>query len=147
MPFYSGSNGELLVDGQKAARVASWSVSSSLGLLDTTSLADTDKSSAPGIRTTTGSASLYYYADDGGNSASRLLNKLIKARVSGNEPNRAAEAESVLLRLKISDGTSDGKYIEGSAWLTSVEMTMAVGQVLSANCAFEFNGAPSTVNL
>lgn len=147
MPFYSGSNGELLIDGQKAARVSSWSVSSSLGLLDTTSLADTDKSSTPGIRTTTGSLSLFYYADSEGNSASTILNKLIKARISGDEPNRAAEAEQMLVRLKVNNGTLDGKYIEGNCWLTSVEMSMAVGQVLSANCAIEFNGAPTGVNV
>lgn len=147
MPFYSGSNGELLIDGQKAARVASWSVSSSLGLLDTTCLADTDKSSTPGIRSTTGAISIFYYADADGNSASEILNKLIKARVSGDEPNRAAEAEQMLVRLKVNNGTTEGKYIEGICWLTSVEMSMAVGQVLSANCAIEFTGAPTAVNL
>ena len=147
MAFYSGQNGQLLMDGTQAARVASWQFSTSLSLLDTTSLADTDRSTAAGIRSTTGSVSLYYYADDASNanSAATLLRKLIKARTSGAEPNRADEAEQVTLRLKVSDGTTGGKYIQGTAWLTSVEMTMAVGQVLSANCAFEFSGAPQEV--
>ena len=147
--FYSGSSGELLIDGKKAARVAGWSFSTSLALLDTTSLADTDRSTAPGIRSTTGSCSLFYYTDDPnagtGNDASLLLNKLIKARVSGAEPNTAAQAESVTLRLKVNDGTTIGKYIEGNAWLTSVAMSMAVGAVLSAECSFEFTGALSGV--
>ena len=147
MSFYSGQNGQLLIDGLRAARVASWQFSSSLSLLDTTSLADTDRSSTPGIRSTTGSVSLFYYGDDDttANSASTLLRKLIKARVSGVEPNRANESEQVTLRLVVSDGTAAGKYIQGRAWLTSAEMTMAVGQVLSANCAFEFSGAPEGV--
>ena len=147
MAFYSGSQGQLLIDGRVAARVANWQFSTSLALLDTTSLAETDRSSTPGVRSTTGSATLFYYADeaDGTNSASTLLRKLIKARVSGTEPNRAAEAEAVTLRLRVNDGSTDGKFVQGSAWLTSVDMAMAVGQVLSANCAFEFNGAPEEV--
>ena len=122
-------------------------MSSSLGLLDTTCLSDTDKSSIAGIRTTTGAISIFYYADADGNSASKILNKLIKARISGDEPNRADEAEQMLVRLKVNNGTTEGKYIEGTCWLTSAEMSMAVGQVLSANCAIEFSGAPTAVNL
>jgi hypothetical protein len=143
--FYSGSAGELLIDGKKAGRVANWSFSSSMALLDTTSLADTDRSSTPGIRSTTGSCSLFYYAEEvsgeRSNDASLLLNKLIKERVSGLQPNRAAESDQVQLRLRVNDGTANGKYIEGNAWLTSVAMSMAVGAVLSAECSFEFTGA------
>jgi hypothetical protein len=147
--FYSGSAGELLIDGKKAGRVSNWSFSASLALLDTTSLADTDRSSTPGIRSTTGSCALFYYAEEVGgkstNDASLLLNKLIKERISGLQPNSAAESDQVTLRLRVNDGTTDGKYIEGNAWLTSVVMSMAVGAVLSAECSFEFTGALSGV--
>lgn len=147
MAFYSGSSGELWIDGVKAARVTNWSLTSNLSLLDTTSLGDTDRIQTPGVRSTTGSCSLFYYADATGNSASLLINKLIKARTVGAAPGVAAEAEAVELRLRIDDGTTLGKYINVTAYLTSVQMTMAVGAVLSAEVSFDAIGAPSEVVL
>ena len=149
MAFYSGSNGELIIDGKKAARVANWSFNSNLALLDTTSLADTDRTVIPGVRSTTGSCTLFYYADDGSNenSASVLINKLIKVRNSAATPGQAAESQSVTLKLRVDDGSTTGRYLTGVAYLTSVQMAMAVGEVLSATCSFEFNGAPTEVLL
>ena len=147
MPFYSGTDGRLLIDGKEAARVRSWSYSASQSTLDTTSLADTDRTVTEGIRSHSGSCALWYYADPGGNNASTLLQKLIKARTVGNEAGIAPESERVTLRLKIHDQSTEGKYIEGEAIITSAAMAMSVGEVLSAEIAFEFNGAPTAVNI
>ena len=137
--FYSGTNGQLFIDGAAAAKVASWSMNSSLGLLDTTTLGDTDSTSTPGLRTNTGSCTLYYYAPIGGtNSASTLINKLLKSGTAGVAPE--AELVTLSLRFDIGGGRATRK-LEGPAYLTSVEMTCAVGEVLSANCAFQINGA------
>ena len=90
MAFYSGSQGQLLIDGVAAARVQGWSVSTSLGLLDTTSLEDTDRTSTPGVRSTTGSCTLFYYAPDPGeqgrNDASALINKLNQEQPGRSTP-------------------------------------------------------------
>jgi hypothetical protein len=147
MPFYSGTDGRLLIDGTEAARVRSWSYSASQSTLDTTSLADTDRTVTEGIRSHSGSCALWYYADPDGNDASTLLQKLIKARTVGNEAGIAPESERVTLRLKIHDQSLEGKYIEGEAIITSAAMSMSVGEVLSAEIAFEFNGAPTAVNI
>ena len=151
MAYYSGRDGELLIDGVKAGRVRNWSVSASVSTLDTTTLEDTDRTVIYGVRSMTGNCSLFYYTDNpttkAGNDASVLLNKIIKARTTSTEPGKAADPETVTLRLLISDGTTSGKYIEGSALLTSVTMSMAVGEVLAAEVAFEFNGAPTGVNI
>lgn len=147
MPFYSGTDGRLLIDGQEAARVRSWSYSATQSTLDATSLADTDRVVTEGIRSHSGSCALWYYASGSGNDASGLLQKLIKARTVGNEPGIAPETERVTLRLKIQDQTLEGKYIEGEAIITSAAMAMSVGEVLSAEVAFEFNGAPTAVNI
>ena len=40
--FYSGTQGQMFIDGVKAAKVRSWTMNSSLSLLDTTTLGDTD---------------------------------------------------------------------------------------------------------
>lgn len=150
MAFYTGSSGDLLIDGQKAGKIRSWSVSASATTLDTTTLSDTDRTAIYGIRSATGSCSLFYYTTDpttkADNSASVLLNKIIKAR-AGADPGQAADAEKVMLRLRVNDGTTNGKYIEGEALLTSASMTMAVGEVLAADVSFEFNGAPTGVNI
>jgi len=151
MAYYSGRDGELLIDGVKAGKVRSWSVSASASTLDTTTLEDTDRTVIYGVRSMTGNCSLFYYADNAttkaGNDASILLNKIIKARTTSTEPGTAADPETVTLRLRISDGTTSGKYIEGSVLITSVSMSMAVGEVLAAEVAFEFNGAPTGVNI
>jgi len=149
--FFSGSQGQLLIDGVAAARVSGWSMSSSLGLLDTTSLEDTDRTTAPGVRSTTGSCTLFYYAPNPGetsrNDASVLINKLVKSKLASQQPGQASESESVTLRLRVKDGSTTGKFIEVNAYLTSVELRMAVGEVLSASVAWEANGAPVEVNL
>jgi hypothetical protein len=143
MAFYSGSQGELWIDGVRAAKVANWSVSASLATLDTTSLADTDRTTVPGVRSTTGSCTLFYYADaNGKNDASTLIRKVVKARGSSAEPGQAAESEPAILKLKINDSTLNGKYLTLQTWLTSVQMQMAVGEVLSAQVSFEATGAP-----
>ena len=62
--------------------------------------------------------------DPSTNSASTLINKLVKAATDG----QGAEAQEVTLRLKVEDGTPLGKYIEGKCLLTSASMQMAVGE-------------------
>jgi len=150
MTFYSGSSGSLLIDGKKAARVRGWQISTSIGMLDTTSLADTDRTVTPGIRNTSGTCEVFYYTTNPqikeSNSASELLNVIIKQR-SGAEPGQAAETTPVTFRLQINDGTTDGKYLEVEAYLTAAQMSMAVGEVLAAQISFDVNGAPVLVNI
>ena len=141
MSFYSGKDGRLLIDGTAAAKVRNWSYQASMQTLETTTLGDLDRTITNGIRSHSGACSLFYYASaaiPSTNSASTLINKLVKAATDG----QGAEAQEVTLRLKVEDGTPNGKYIEGQCLLTSASMQMAVGEVLSAEIAFEFIGAP-----
>jgi hypothetical protein len=148
--YFSGSHGQLFIDDVAAARVSNWSLSSNLGLLDTTSLEDTDRTTTPGVRSTTGSCTLFYYAPEPGevtrNDASVLINKLVKSRLPG-ERGQADEAERVKLRLVVKDGSPTGKFMQVVAYLTSVQMQMAVGEVLQAQVAWEAIGAPTQVDL
>ena len=141
MSFYSGKDGRLLIDGVTAAKVRNWSYQAAMQTLVTTTLGDRDQTMTNGIRTHSGNCSLFYYASPSipsTNSASTLINKLIKAAADG----QGAESESVTIRLKVEDGTPNGKYIEGECLLTTASMQMAVGEVLAAEVAFEFIGAP-----
>ena len=140
--FYTGTQGQMFIDGKKAAKVRSWSFNTSLGVLDTTTLGDTDATSTPGIRTNTGSCQLFYYSDatPDGNSASLLINKLLKKGTDGV----ADETEIVEFKLATDDGK---KYLTGHAYITSAAMSCAVGDVLTADVAFQVNGAWKEVQI
>jgi len=102
MAFYTGTDGRLFIEGENAAKVINWSFTSSLQVLETTTLSDRDRTAVPGIRSSSGSCSLFYYDTDptntSTNSASRLLNKIIKA---GGSDAQGAEAEKVRLELDV----------------------------------------------
>lgn len=149
MAFYSGKDGELWIDGVKAARVRGWSFSSSVATLDTTSLEQTDRTVISGIRSSNGNCSLFYYQAEpgGGGDCSKLLEKVIQASTTSTDTGIAAAPRNVRMRLKVDDGSTNGRYIEGDCVITSATLTMAVGEVLAAEVAFEFNGAPTSVVL
>lgn len=146
MAYYSGQQGELYIDGVKAAKVQSWSFSSSQEVLQTSSLGDTDKTSIVGMRSLSGQCRLFYYQDSpgSGGDVTKLLNKCMKAG-SGEGNGIAADSTSAKLKLRVADGSSGGRYIEFFCWLTSISMSMAIGEVFSADVSFEANGAPTGV--
>ena len=97
--------------------------------------------------TTTGSCSYNYYDDGTKKDARDKIKMLIKQRSSGAVPGVAAETEQTTLKLKINDGSTNGRYITVNCLLTSAAMTMAVGEVLSAEVSFQVIGAPVAVEL
>ena len=145
--YFSGQHGRLYINGVKAASVTNWSINSSMSPLGTTTLEETDQTFINGLRSTTGSCSLYYYQDGNNNSARDIVEKLMKERNVGSVPGVAAAAENVTLKLYVNDGTSAGKSVTVDALITSAAMQMAVGEVLSAQVAFQVNGAPTSVDL
>jgi len=150
MTYYSGQNGRMLIDTNPAAKVTNWSIDSSQTPLNCTTLEDTDSTYINGLRNTTGSCRLFYYDDTTGttrtNSAKTLIDSLIKARTTGTDAGKAAAPDSVTLKLQVVDGSTT-REIEVEALITSASMAMSVGEVLSADIAFQVNGAPKTVTL
>lgn len=145
--YYSGNSGKLYLDGNELARVANWSFTSSLNLLNTTALSDTDANSIPGIRSNNGACRIYFYRDaDGSNDCSTLIKSLVKKSDGSANTNSAALPDKVGLKLFVDTG-GDGNYIEGNAYLQSVSMTMAVGEVLAADVQFQMTGALTGLSL
>ena len=144
--YASGKDGQLFIDGTQAAKVQSWSFSSSQAVLETTSLEDTDRTLIAGVRSYSGSARLYYYQDSAGagGDVTTLINKCIKAG-SGAGDGTAAESTAVTFQLKIADGSANGRTISFSAFITSFNMNVAIGEVIEADVSFEANGAPTEV--
>ena len=147
--FYSGKEGELLMNGNKVAKVRSWSFTFNQAVLETVSLEDTDRTIIHGTRSYTGSASVYYYQDVAGGGAgqlSSLISDIIKVQsASGDGAN--AESSSMTFKLKIKDGSTAGRFVEFQAIPTSFSITSAVGEVTAADISFEVNGAPTGLAL
>ena len=143
--FYSGKEGELLIDGSKVAKVRSFSFSFNQAVLETVSLEDTDRTIIRGTRSYTGSASVYYYQDVAGGGAGQLttlINNIIKTGSSAGD-GANAESTAMTFKLKIKDGSTAGRFIEFQAIPTSFNITSAVGEVTAADISFEVNGAPT----
>lgn len=143
MAFYSGSSGYLMYEGTKAAKVQNWRFSSSLAVLDATTLGDRDRTSVAGIRQLTGSCRLFYYDYKSGstakNDASALINKAIKT---------AGEASEVVqFALGFVDENGQDKTITFDAFITAASMSLAVGEVLAADITFQATGAIEELSL
>ena len=143
--FYSGKEGELLMNGNKVAKVRSWSFTFNQAVLETVSLEDTDRTIIHGTRSYTGSASVYYYQDVAGGGAgqlSTLIGDTMKV-VSASGDGANAESSSMTFKLRIKDGSTAGRFIEFQAIPTSFSITSSVGEVTAADISFEVNGAPT----
>ena len=142
--FYSGKEGELLIDGTKVAKVRSFSFSFNQAVLETVSLEDTDRTIIHGTRSYTGSASVYYYQDVAGGGAGQLSTLISNIIKTGSSAGDGANAESTAMtfKLRIKDGSTAGRFIEFQAIPTSFGITSTVGEVTAADISFEVNGAP-----
>ena len=157
--YFSGQNGKLEIsDAVGAAYYAvgslkNWSYTTQQQTLDTTCLADKDKTLINGVRSTTGQASLLYYEEtNGGDSNVKLLgDRLVKTGQATGPDNSAygtvaAEPERVLIKLSLPGGNSgtDKRTVGMWAYVTSFAMTCSVGEVVSADISWEAIGAPFT---
>ena len=135
MTYYSGKDGSLsLVTNNVAtaiAKVSNWSISATVDTLETTVLSESDRSYVPGLRTISGSATVFYYDS----APVSLLERVVKT---------AAVSESDILVIRLGWGT---KLIQGSCIITSAELSCAVGEVMQASIQFQFTGAPTSVTL
>ena len=148
--FYSGKEGELLIDGTKVAKVRSWSFNMNQAVLETVSLEDTDRTIIHGTRSYTGSASVYYYQETAGGGAgqlSTLINNIIKTGSTSGGDGTADEATAVFFTLRIKDGSTLGRILTFQGIPTSFAITNAVGEVTAADISFEANGAPTDLAL
>ena len=145
--FYSGQDGRLIVDDSTVAKVRSWSFTANQAVLETSSLEDTDRTLIPGIRSVTGSCSLYYYQETAGGTTDTgtLLSNLITANSGSGGEQGGGTKSTVKFELKVLDGNND-RSITFYAYITSLSMTNSVGEVLSADVSFEVNGAVTGLN-
>lgn len=147
--FYSGQDGKLIVNDVTIAKVRSWSFTANQAVLETSSLADTDRTLIPGMRSVTGSCSIYYYRVQGDSSdlttdVGDLLTNVLTANTGSGGEQGGGTKSTVKFQLQIADGGATAgttTSIDFHAYITSLSMTSSVGEVMSADVSFEVNGA------
>ena len=149
MTYFTGTNGSLEIDGQRAARVVNWQLSANTALIPVTSLGDTDNVLTAGITTTTGTCQLFYYEALSGeaerNDASYLLSTILQTCINPDDPGKANERSTVTFKLIIKDGTTEGKRVSVNAYIQSATIGSTVGAISSAQITFQSIGAPTEV--
>lgn len=116
--------------GGAVARVRNWSVQSNLETLETTNLGDDARAYEPGLKTATGSATVYYHDDN------TSLQTLIDNCITTGTPT------SALLDLRWGS-----KRLAFNAYVTSASITCSTGEVMSAEVSFTMTGDYTTVTL
>lgn len=158
MSFFTGSDGQLFFAQQDAipnadgvlpgevliAKVRNWSFSSSTATLDVTALGDTDRTFREGIRSASGNCSIFYYTrTDSTGTVQQLIEQQLGDR---DDPNVGTNSEDepgkFSLKLLWGRGTLNPYYIICRVAITSMSITMAVGEMMSADISFDVNGAP-----
>ena len=147
--FYSGQDGKLIVNDVTIAKVRSWSFTANQAVLETSSLADTDRTLIAGMRSVTGSCSIYYYRVQGDSSdlttdVGDLLTNVLTANTGSGGEQGGGKKSTVKFQLQIADGgasTGTNANLIFHAYITSLSMTSSVGEVMSADVSFEVNGA------
>lgn len=123
MAVFSGTNGKLRWNNVITTRVSNWSLDTSSDLLETTDLGDNAKTFISGLKSATGSCSIFYHDDD--NTLKLMINKLIANQV----------AQMGRLDLRWSD-----KAVTFDAFLNNVSISCSAGEVMTAEVSFTMNG-------
>ena len=131
MSYLTGRDGSITYAGVKLAKVASWSLSSQVEALEVTSLADAARDYTPGLKSASGSCSIWYYGDN----AKALLSKVVRTDAPSNTD---------IVEMTLGFGVDSATF---KALITSVELGMAVGSVMQASLNFNACGDMTAVVL
>jgi hypothetical protein len=137
---FTGKDGRLLILGVEQAKVTNWTITGNVEMLETTTLADVERTFVPGVQEFNGNATLLYYTDDSGrNDAATILRTVLKTGgVSDND--------YVGMRLRFKEGNID-RDIQIFCYITSVTVGASVGEVSSAQISFQVTGPLRSVTL
>jgi len=121
--YYSGQDGSLFLQGQQVAKVGTWSIDATTDALETTTLSEVARTYTTGLKSATGSCTVYYYDD----APVNLLNQL--------DQNNPGISPTCRLKLQF-----DTKYFEFDAVLTSANVVCNVGEIMRAEISFQMSG-------
>ena len=156
--YFSGQHGEIYIKAAgsgtntKVGSLKSWSLNQTMEILETTSLGATDRTITNGVRSFSGSASMFYYQENSSN-VKLMTQQVFTGRYSsdsnyGNADfGENAPPELSLLKLRIHAGTNQNYDLNVYCYITSFNITCSTGEVVSAEINFEGHGAPVSSNL
>ncbi len=140
MAFFTGQSGAVFYGAtagstttQKVAKVRDWSMDGVVDLGETTSLGDFARTNTPTLKSATGSATIYYYTLEAGETgqftAQTLLGKVIKTGA-------ISDADRVTLELRV----DTGRVIRFNAFINNAQVGSTTGEVTNATIQFTMDG-------
>ena len=137
---FTGIDGALYADGNKVARVSSWTFAATAAPLDTTTLGDFATTAIYGIQSFTGSCTLYYYEKDGGGiEGSALMSDVMRTTQTPTEP-----THELILRYQNGASTHEVKF---KCLLNSVTIAASAGEIVTAEVSFQVTGPLQTATI
>jgi len=130
MAIFSGQDGVLVFNGQTQVRVRNWSVTSNVDTLETTDLGDDAREYRAGLKTATATATIMYHDDN------TTLRSILSTAIRTTTPT------SHRLELRW-----DNKDLDFNAFITSVNITCSVGEVMTADLSFQMTGDYQSIDL
>lgn len=124
MAIFSGQDGVLVFNGQTQVRVRNWAVTNNVDTLETTDLGDDARSYKAGLKTATATATIMYHDDNA------TLRNILNTAISRTD---APSAHRLELRW-------DDKDLDFNAFITSVNITCSVGEIMTADVSFQMTG-------
>jgi hypothetical protein len=133
MGFFSGRHGSLRLLGKPVAKVRNWNLTLTQELLDTTKVDDYAPTFVPGVRSGSGSTTVFYYRPDAVGHDITPFTELIKALVT---PGMPTPTDRVQLDLRT--GEKEGFTV--NAYITSARLGSASGELASVDIDFTVDG-------
>lgn len=125
----TGADGQLKYQGAAVGKVRDWSVTVSKDALEDTCIGDYDRTYVPGLRGTTGSATVLYDPENA--VAAGFINSIF-----GNSADDTVDF--VFNR-------HDNQSFSCKGFVTNVSTSVAVGTVQAVSVTFQVSGKPSGV--
>ena len=123
MAVFTGQDGVLVFNAQTQVRVRNWSFTSNVDTLETTDLGDGARSYRAGLKTATATCTIMYHNDNA------ALQSILATAVNTTTPTSH--------RLELRWGDKD---LDFNAFITSVNVTCSVGEVMTADLSFQMTG-------
>ena len=123
MAVYSGKDGKLEWTKQSVSRVKNWSLQSSFDTLEVTDLGDAARVYAAGLKSATGTMTVFYHDDDD------MISKMLDNVITSSTPTAG--------KLDLIWGA---KQISVVAFINTATITCSTGDVMAAELGFTVTG-------
>ena len=150
---YTGRDGKLLYEVDdaigggtqtEAVKVRSWTITTSLEMLNVSTLGDDHESFIPGKCAYTGNATLIYYQDDATNEHN--VAPFMKKAGMTTSSTGVSDSDKVRLFFRLYDGAEIDTGLVIDAYVTGSTMTASTGDIVSVNFSFQGTGKPIIAN-